>query len=66
MLVFTAGIAQAQKTQEYDQPDYYYNYGLELYQKELYGPAITQFANYMRVANNKLYKTNAAIYPRTI
>jgi tetratricopeptide (TPR) repeat protein len=62
MLVFTAGIAQAQKTQEYDQPDYYYNYGLELYQKELYGPAITQFANYMRVANNKLYKTNAAIY----
>jgi TolA-binding protein len=64
LLVFVvfSGLLNAQKTQQYSNPDYYYNYALELYQKELYGPAAAQFLKYIGLSNDKLLKTNANIY----
>ncbi len=60
--VAIAGIVQAQKTQVYSNPDYYYNYALELFQKELYGPAIQQFSTYISLSTDPLKKSDAEIY----
>lgn len=60
--VVIAGQIQAQKTQVYSNPDYYYNYALELYQKELYGPAIEQFNTYISKSTETLKKSDAEIY----
>ena len=57
-----AGIVQAQKTQIYANPDYYYNYALELFQKELYGPSIQQFKTYISQSTDALKKSDAEIY----
>lgn len=54
--------ASAQKTQVYENPEYFYNYGLELYQKEVYGPASEQFTKFISLSNDNLKKTDAAIY----
>lgn len=57
-----AGHIQAQRTEVYSNPDYYYNYALELYQKELYGPAIQQFSTYVSLSTDILKKSDAQIY----
>ena len=62
LLVISAGYTQAQKTAVYTSPEYVYNYALELYQKELYGPAIQQFTEYIAVSNDPLKKIDAEIY----
>jgi len=62
VFVIMAGVSHAQKTQIYSNPDYYYNYALELYSKELYGPAIAQFNTYISLTDDKIKKTNARIY----
>jgi TolA-binding protein len=62
LFVLLSFCASAQKTQVYENPEFYYNYALELYQKELFGPASEQFNKFITLSNDNLKKTNAAIY----
>lgn len=52
----------AQKTQVYDNPEHHYHYGLELFQKGLYGPAQVQFTEFVGRSQDPVKKSNAAIY----
>ncbi len=60
--ILTINLSLAQKTQIYANPDYIFNYALELYQKELFGPAIEQFSSYMAASQDKLKRNDAEIY----
>lgn len=62
LFIASAFIADAQKTQIYSNPDYFYNYALELYNKELYGAASAQFDKYISLTDEKVKKTDAIIY----
>jgi TolA-binding protein len=53
----------AQKTQVYDQHEEMYYHALELYDKELFGPAIEEFELYKKTdKSNDLLTVNATIY----
>ncbi len=56
------GHSNAQKTQIYSQPDYLYNYALELYEKELYGSAIHHFNSFLATNLDPIKKIDAQIY----
>ncbi|MCB9252584.1 MAG: tetratricopeptide repeat protein [Flavobacteriales bacterium] len=59
MHLFSAG---AQQTQVYQNPEYNYNYGVELYQKQMYGPSIEQFKTYLELQKDGLKKMESSAY----
>ncbi len=62
LLLITVLNSNAQKTQIYSQADYSYTYALELYEKELYGSAITHFNTFIASNIDPKKRSDAEIY----
>jgi TolA-binding protein len=65
VLLLMVGLAchsHAQKTELYSNPEYYYNYALELFQKESYGAAIEQFSVFIPQSKDAIKTNNAKLY----
>lgn len=62
LITLTCFYSQAQETQVYTDPVSYYNNGLELYDKEKFGAAITEFETYLEKGGEYELKINARFY----
>ncbi|MCB9261840.1 MAG: tetratricopeptide repeat protein [Flavobacteriales bacterium] len=63
LLIISAFVVNAQKTQVYEKPEEIFYHGVELYDKEIFGPAIEEFERFLSTKHNSdLLTSQAELY----